>query len=95
MLPGAFRRVRIDIGLQWPSSEGSAERQLAIAVDAEKILQEYVELIPTLEDAVLRYRREVVTLQQATFVRRGAVMRIGGTWVTDDPLDCDMFNLNR
>ncbi len=83
-----------------PSSEGSPERQETIDaahVDVENFVQIFVKTIPTLEDVLVRYSHSwEVTLRQATFVRhgRGGIMRIGGTWVTDDPLDCGMFEFD-
>ncbi len=102
MLPGPFRRLRLgivrpgDLELDKQSLSEmvgpSTKHRLTIAVangDAETILQTFVEAIPTLEDVLVRYRE-----REARFERGGAVMRIGGTSVTDDPLDCDMFDLD-
>ncbi|KAI0762210.1 hypothetical protein C8Q74DRAFT_1450508 [Fomes fomentarius] len=107
MLPGPFRRLQMAIYPDGrpstyqspdrlsPSSEGSPRRIDAANVDVENFVQIFVDTIPTLEEALVRYSlgREV-TLRQAAFVRRGGVMTIGGTWVTDDPLDCGMFEFD-
>ncbi|KAI0762201.1 hypothetical protein C8Q74DRAFT_1371294 [Fomes fomentarius] len=110
MLPGPFRRLRMGIyhlgdtdqsDKRSPSSVcPSLEQRLTIAVangDVETIVQNFVETIPTLEDVLVRYSSKAVELRQATFERQPggeAVMRIGGTWVTDDPLNCGMFDLD-
>ncbi|KAI0762213.1 hypothetical protein C8Q74DRAFT_1220244 [Fomes fomentarius] len=104
MLPGPFRRLRMGIyylgdtdqsDKRSPSSVcPSLEHRLTIAVangDVETIVQNFVETIPTLEDVLVTYSSKAVELRQATFEHRSgdeAIMRIGGTWVTDDSLYC-------
>ncbi|KAI0762212.1 hypothetical protein C8Q74DRAFT_1450509 [Fomes fomentarius] len=108
MLPGPFRRLRLAIysylrggTYQSPADSEPHRRTIAAAhVDVEDFVQIFVKRIPALEDAFVKYSnddgRGKVVLRQATFMGGrgdGQVMRIGGAWVTDDPLDCSMFEL--
>ncbi|KAI0794613.1 hypothetical protein C8Q74DRAFT_1249785 [Fomes fomentarius] len=102
MLPGPFRRLRMGIHLDeyrsLPSPEASPEWLTITAanIDVEKIVQNLVESIPTLEDVLFRCSGEArsggrIMERQATFLRPHAVVK-GGSW-TDDALDCGMLTL--
>lgn len=102
MLPGPFRRLRMGIHLDeyqsLPSPEASPEWLTITAanIDVEKIVQNLVKSIPTLEDVLFVCSGEAtngmrIEERQATFLRPDAVVK-RGAW-TDDALGCRMLTL--